>query len=134
MSSAVDLTIVVPAYNEARRIVVSLETLSDYLRAHDLGTVEVLVVVARGHDDTAELARGQAGAFDMFRVIDAGEAKGKGRDVRLAMQQARGGDRLVMDAELAPPPPPLPTGTRVIQQEVDFIIRGPDLRGSHTRV
>src|SRR2546430_6154058 len=75
MSSAVDLTIVVPAYNEARRIVVSLETLSDYLHAHDLGTVEVLVVVARGHDDTAELARGQAGAFDMFRVIDAGEAK-----------------------------------------------------------
>ena len=132
MTSAVDLTIVVPAYNEARRIVVSLETLSDYLHAHDLGTVEVLVVVARGEDDTAELARGQAGAFDMFRVIDAGEAKGKGRDVRLAMQQARGGYRLFMDADLATPLHHLKTVAKLMHEDVDVIIGVRDLRRSHT--
>jgi len=78
-SPPIDLSIVIPAYNEARRIGVSLATLSDHLKAHDLGTVEVLVVVARGHDRTADLARAAADEFDTFRVIDAGTPAGKGR-------------------------------------------------------
>ena len=132
MSPAADLTIVVPAYNEARRIVVSLETLSDYLHAHDLGTVEVLVVVARGYDDTATLARAQAGAFDMFRVIDAGEPKGKGRDVRLGMQQAQGRYRMFMDADLATPLHHLEAVAELMHQGADVIIGVRDLRRSHT--
>jgi glycosyltransferase involved in cell wall biosynthesis len=136
MSSAVDLTIVVPAYNEARRIVVSLATLSDHLQAHcqDLGTVDVLVVVARGDDRTAELARAQADAFETFDVLDAGEPAGKGRDVRLGMQAARGRYRLFMDADLATPLHHLETVAKLIRQDVDVIIGVRDLQQSHQGV
>jgi len=133
MSSAIDLSIIVPAYNEARRIVVSLQTLSDHLHAHgqDLGAVEVLVVVARGDDRTAELARAQANAFETFEVLDAGEPAGKGRDVRLGMRAARGRYRLFMDADLATPLHHLETVAKLMREDVDVIIGVRDLQQSH---
>jgi dolichyl-phosphate beta-glucosyltransferase len=133
VSASIDLSIVVPAYNEARRIGVTLATLSDHLQAHgeDLGTVEVLVVVARGHDRTAELARAQANAFDQLEVIDAGEPAGKGRDVRLGMQAARGRYRLFMDADLATPLHHLETVAKLMRADVDVIIGVRDLQQSH---
>jgi dolichyl-phosphate beta-glucosyltransferase len=133
MSTSIDLSIIVPAYNEARRISVTLATLSDHLRAHgqDLGTVEVLVVAARGHDRTAEHARAQANAFDKLEVIDAGEPVGKGRDVRLGMQAARGRYRLFMDADLATPLHHLETVAKLMREDVDVIIGVRDLQQSH---
>ena len=129
----VDFSIIIPAYNEARRIGVTLATLSDHLRAHgqDLGAVEVLVVAARGHDRTAELAQAQANAFDQFEVIDAGEPAGKGRDVRLGMQAARGRYRLFMDADLATPLHHLETVAKLTREDVDVIIGVRDLEKSH---
>jgi len=133
MSGTIDLSIVIPAYNEARRIGVTLATLSDHLEAHrhDLGTVEVLVVVARGHDRTAELARAQANAFDQLEVVDAGAPAGKGRDVRLGMQAARGRYRLFMDADLATPLHHLEAVAKLMRDDVDVIIGVRDLQQSH---
>src|SRR5262249_60151856 len=84
----VELSIVIPAYNEARRIGVTLETLSDHLQAHheDLGSVEVIVVVARGHDRTADLARNAADEFEPLRVLDAGTPAGEGPGRRLRVR------------------------------------------------
>jgi dolichyl-phosphate beta-glucosyltransferase len=133
MNSGIDLSIIIPAYNEARRIGVSLATLSDHLQAHgrDLGTVEVVVVVARGHDRTAELARAQANAFETFDVIDAGEPAGKGRDVRLGMRAARGRYRMFMDADLATPLHHLETAAKLMREDADVIIGVRDLQQSH---
>jgi dolichyl-phosphate beta-glucosyltransferase len=131
MEPGIDLTIVVPAYNEARRIVVTLGTLADHLKAHDLGAVEVIVVAARGHDPTLDLARAQAGEFDMFRVIDAGEAAGKGRDVQLGMLAAAGRYRLFMDADLATPLHHLETVAKLMREDADVIIGVRDLSQSH---
>lgn len=129
----VDFSVIIPAYNEARRIGVTLATLSDHLQAHrqDLGAVEVLVVVARGHDRTAELARAQASSFESLEVIDAGEPAGKGRDVRLGMQSARGRYRLFMDADLATPLHHLETVAKLMREEVDVIIGVRNLHESH---
>jgi dolichyl-phosphate beta-glucosyltransferase len=131
ISPAIDLSIVIPAYNEARRIGVSLATLSDHLRAHDLGSVEVLVVVARGHDRTAELAGAAAGEFETFRVVDAGAPEGKGRDVQLGMQVARGRYRLFMDADLATPLHHLESVAKLMREDADVIIGVRDLQRSH---
>jgi dolichyl-phosphate beta-glucosyltransferase len=133
MSSAIDLSIIIPAYNEARRIGVSLATLSDHLQAHahDLGAVEVVVVVARGDDRTAELARAQANSFDTYDVLDAGEPAGKGRDVRLGMRAACGRYRLFMDADLATPLHHLETVAKLMREDADVIIGVRDLEQSH---
>lgn len=134
METPVDLSIVIPAYNEARRIAVSLGTLSDHLKAHDLGVVEVIVVVARGDDRTAELAQAQANAFESLRVIDAGEPAGKGRDVQLGVQSAAGRYRLFMDADLATPLHHLESVAKLMRQDADVIVGVRDLEESHRGV
>jgi dolichyl-phosphate beta-glucosyltransferase len=99
----VDLSIIIPAYQEAVIIQTSLMTLASWLETHHYGHVEVLVVVADSADGTAELALGCAEHFKSLRVIQAGTRVGKGRDVRIGMFEAKGRYRLFMDADLATP-------------------------------
>ena len=131
--AAPNFSVIIPAYNEARRIGVTLATLSDHLQAHrhDLGAVEVLVVVARGHDGTAELARGAAGEFEALRVLDAGAPAGKGRDVQLGMRSAEGRYRLFMDADLATPLHHLESVAKLMREDADVIVGVRDLQQSH---
>ncbi len=98
-----DLSIIIPAYQEAAIIRGSLRALSSWLKKHDYGVVEVIVVVAESPDGTAKLAEAEAARFEHFRIIHAGPRVGKGRDVRLGMLEAKGKYRLFMDADLATP-------------------------------
>src|SRR5215469_6454375 len=101
--SPIDLSIIVLAYMEAGIIADSLQQLAGWLKTHDYGTVEVMVVTADSADGTAKIAQSQAKLFQHFRVVNAGPRVGKGRDVRLGMFEARGRYRLFMDADLATP-------------------------------
>ncbi|MBW4062099.1 glycosyltransferase [Candidatus Saccharibacteria bacterium] len=98
-----DLSIVIPAYMEAALITASLTQLADWLRTHDYGQVEVIVVVADSDDGTAKLAEAMAPQFTSLRVVKPGPRVGKGRDVRFGMLAATGRYRLYMDADLATP-------------------------------
>jgi len=127
-----DLSIIIPAYNEARRIGESLEELADYLVANNFGQVEVVVVAAKSRDKTVEIARSKAKLFKSFRVIDAGSHVGKGRDVKLAMLEAKGKYRLFMDADLATPLHHMQAVNRHMQAGADVIIGIRDLQSTHT--
>lgn len=100
---SVDLSIVIPAYMEARIIADSLDSLAAFLQTRDYGNVEVLVITANSPDGTAKIAQSRAKSFDRFRVVHAGPRVGKGRDVRLGMFEAGGRYRVFMDADLATP-------------------------------
>jgi glycosyltransferase involved in cell wall biosynthesis len=101
--TAIDLSIVIPAYMEAKVIADSLDQLADWLDTHDYGQVEVIVVVAESRDGTAKLADSRAHRFRHFRLVQPGPRVGKGRDVRAGMLEASGRYRLFMDADLATP-------------------------------
>lgn len=103
MTGPVDLSIILPSYMEAQGIAQTLDRLAMFLKDHDYGAVEVLVVVADSPDGTADIAQGKSDLFENFRLIHAGPRAGKGRDVRLGMFEAQGRYRLFMDADLATP-------------------------------
>lgn len=98
-----DLSIVIPAFMEARRIADTLKRVAEYVTAHDLGKVQVVVVSADSPDGTASVARKYAQLFDNFVLVNAGPKVGKGRDVALGMLYARGRYRVFFDADLATP-------------------------------
>ena len=102
MATAVDLSIIIPAYKEHRQIEPRLKALAEFLQTRDYGAVEVLVM-AQSDDDTGAAARVEAKLFDRFRVINLGKRAGKGGAVRAGMFEAEGRYRLFMDADLATP-------------------------------
>ena len=88
---------VVPAFNEAERLPRALERIASYLTGH-AGGYELLVVDDGSTDATAERAAA-AGATVVRNEIN----RGKGFAVRRGMRAARGGRRLMTDADLSTP-------------------------------
>lgn len=135
-ASQPDLSIIIPAFREAKRIGKTLDTLAKFLATKDYGQVEVLVVVARElageSDDTFEIARSKTKQFESGRVIDAGPRSGKGRDVRVGMREAKGRYKLFMDADLATPLHHLDTVHHYMGEEADVIICVRNLQATHT--
>lgn len=91
-----DLSIVVPAYNEAARICPTLRDIASFAASYD-GTVEVIVVDDGSSDATAEVAR--RSGCDGLTVIRTSVNMGKGHAVRTGMLAATGELRLFTDAD-----------------------------------
>ncbi len=97
-----DLTIVIPAYNERRRVQSSLREVKQWLGSAPFAR-EVLVVVERSRDGTLELAREASAGESRIRVIDNRVHRGKGYAVRSGMLEAKGRYALFMDLDLSVP-------------------------------
>jgi glycosyltransferase involved in cell wall biosynthesis len=93
------LSIVVPAYNEEKRLGATLSKITAYLDTEGIDA-EILVVDDGSKDNTAQLAakalEGRRG-----RVIRNGENQGKGYSVRHGVLEARGRFVLLTDADLS---------------------------------
>lgn len=92
------LSIVIPAYNEAGRIVSSLEAIKDYVREKNF-PVETIVVDDGSTDNTVEIASGQGG----IQVLRNERNRGKGFSVRHGVLEAHGELILFTDADLSAP-------------------------------
>ena len=102
MSEPPFLSIVVPAYDEARRLPRTLDSLREFGREFTR-TWEVLIVVEHSTDDTLAIAVGAARKQENFLAIDNGPQRGKGHAVRSGMLRARGDHVFYMDADLSVP-------------------------------
>ncbi|WP_030199434.1 dolichyl-phosphate beta-glucosyltransferase [Streptomyces sp. NRRL S-87] len=103
---AVDLSVVVPAYNEEDRIGPSLEALRAYLDAHvgtRAGAWELIVADDGSTDRTAELVAAAAAAEPRIRLVSAERNKGKGDALRRGVLASGGRRVLLTDADLATP-------------------------------
>lgn len=98
----VALSLVIPAWNEARRLPESLQRVREFLDAQALNA-EVLVMVERSGDNTLAAARAAVAGDARFAVIDNQVHRGKGYAVRCGMLRARGDIVLFMDADLSTP-------------------------------
>ena len=97
---AIRLSVVIPAYNEVRRLPGTLEQVTAYLARQEYGS-EVLVVDDGCSDGTADLVQAfPAGPVSLRLVAHPdGRNHGKGATVRLGLAQAVGAHRLFMDAD-----------------------------------
>jgi dolichyl-phosphate beta-glucosyltransferase len=101
-AAAVELSIVIPAYNEEPRLPASLARIAAYIRASGRET-EVVVVDDGSRDGTASAAESFRGEIPCLRVISNGENRGKGYSVRHGMLEAQGRIVLFTDADLSAP-------------------------------
>jgi glycosyltransferase involved in cell wall biosynthesis len=103
LTERVDLTVVIPAYNEGTRIERALERVTGYLRARG-GSWEIVVVDDGSSDQTALIVqRFVAAHADTVRLEQLRSNRGKGAALRAGVAVSRGARVLLMDADLATP-------------------------------
>lgn len=99
------LSVVVPAYNEARRLPATLDRVANFLK--DSGTwrpAEIIVVDDGSRDETAAVAESFVPpAGIVMRVLRLGANRGKGAAVRSGLAASQGDWVLITDADLAAP-------------------------------
>ncbi len=96
-----DLSIIIPAYNEADRIVETLDSIAAFLaERRALGYDDELIVVDDGStDETIAVVESKRGDFDRLVVLPTPRNIGKGHAVRAGMLHANGDLRLFLDAD-----------------------------------
>ena len=92
------ISIIIPAYNEEKRLPGTLEAVKRHLGATAWEFAEIVVVNDGSRDRTAEAAR--AGGA---RVVENPVNRGKGYSVRHGVMEAKGEWLLVSDADLSAP-------------------------------
>lgn len=105
--SAPDLSIVIPAYNEERRIVSTLEHAREFLDAANMG-FEIIVVDDGSRDNTCDRVETIARNDARISLVRQPVNLGKGAAVRRGMSLVQGRLALFMDADLATPMSELP--------------------------
>jgi dolichyl-phosphate beta-glucosyltransferase len=92
------LSIVIPAYNEARRLPRFLERIVTVLNERG-DSYEIIVVDDGSHDSTAQAVERLTQQHPQLRLIQLCGNRGKGAAVRRGMQAARGALQLFADAD-----------------------------------
>jgi dolichyl-phosphate beta-glucosyltransferase len=115
------LSIVIPAFNEERRLDPSLTVVAGYLRRARL-RAEVLVVDDGSTDGTAALVRRRAKGMPGLKLVAQPRNLGKGAAVRAGVAAAAAPEILFTDADLSTPLEELPRLREALRGGADIAI------------
>jgi len=115
------ISVVVPAYNEAGRILPSLDNIFAYMDVHH-PDYEVVVVDDGSSDGTAAVVSRRFEGKPQLRVLSYGGNRGKGYAVRHGALQAGGDVVLFSDADLSTPIAEVEKLLPRIEQGYDLVI------------
>jgi glycosyltransferase involved in cell wall biosynthesis len=135
------LSIIVPAYNEEKRLPPTLAAIATYLTGSSFSDAEIVVVDDGSRDGTPQIVEEFAREHKCVRLLRNPGNRGKGYSVRHGMLEARGEWLLFSDADLSAPIDELPKlleGARVHKAQVAIGSRALDrsligVRQSRTR-
>ncbi|MGN6361546.1 MAG: dolichyl-phosphate beta-glucosyltransferase [Thermomicrobiales bacterium] len=96
------LSLIIPAWNESKRITSSLRAIAAYFATVGYG-YEVIVIDDGSSDDTAAIVTRIAEDYPQLRLISYQSNCGKGHAVRTGVQAARGPYIMFTDADLSIP-------------------------------
>ncbi len=100
--SGIFLSVVIPAFNEEKRIGPTLDRVAEYLAQRGIAG-EIVVVDDGSRDRTAEIVLSSAQAHPSVRLVGNGRNRGKGYTVRNGVANSKGRFVLFSDADLSTP-------------------------------
>ncbi len=121
MESEVDISVVIPAFNESRRLPAFLRELIDYCRRSQK-TYEIIVVDDGSSDHTAKVALEFLEVFPSLFVSKLETNRGKGYAVKHGLLKARGKIGLFMDADGSTPPTEIERNLTYLDEGYDIFI------------
>lgn len=123
------LSVIIPSYNEEKRIAKTLQSVDAYLKQQSYD-YEILVVNDGSKDKTAEVVRGAVAYVANLRLIDNKENHGKGWVVRQAMLEAKGQVRLFTDADNSTSVDQIANFLPYFEQGYDMVIGSRRIKGA----
>jgi dolichyl-phosphate beta-glucosyltransferase len=127
------ITVVIPAYEEERRIGPSLAAVEAFLRARP-DPFEVIVVDDGSRDRTGAIVQEFARAHPGFRLVRLDANRGKGAAVRRGLAESRGERVLFSDADLSTPLGELLPMEQSLADGADVVIASRGLRESRLEI
>ncbi|HTM47498.1 MAG TPA: dolichyl-phosphate beta-glucosyltransferase [Bryobacteraceae bacterium] len=97
------ISIIIPAYNEEKRLPSTLARVIEYVDSQPLTFAEILVVDDGSRDGTVAAVSSLSARHPIVRVLRNPGNRGKGYSVRHAMLEAKGEWALFTDADLSSP-------------------------------
>jgi dolichyl-phosphate beta-glucosyltransferase len=114
-------SIVIPAYNEGKRLAPTLDKVLGYVRQQEWDA-EVIVVNDGSRDDTAEIVRSFAEKDPLLRLVENPGNRGKGYSVRHGMLKSQGEVIVFSDADLSSPIEEMPKLLQRLESGADIAI------------
>ena len=111
------ISIIIPAYNEEKRLPSTLRKITEYLRRGGWPFAEVVVVDDGSTDGTVRVAEQARAECPCLRVLRNPGNRGKGYAVRHGMLECRGEWAMYSDADLSTPIEELETLWQAIERE-----------------
>jgi dolichyl-phosphate beta-glucosyltransferase len=119
--TSVVISLIIPAYNEERRIGKSLEQIFQFCNAQAL-PYEIIVVDDGSVDGTVPLIRERFGGHSQLRITRQPARAGKGAALQRGMLEGRGDYIFFTDADLSVPIATLPALLTELRQGFDIAI------------
>jgi len=129
MPEEIFLSVVIPAYNEEKRLPKTLQAIYDYLKNKPY-TYEIIVVNDGSKDSTAKVVQDAMMQIPSLRLIDNKENHGKGYVVRQGLLEAKGKYRLFTDADNSTSIEHIEKMLPFFEQGYDIVIGSRDVKGS----
>ncbi len=123
------LSVIIPAYNEQKRISATLLDIDKYLKKQDY-SYEILVVSDGSTDNTAEAVKNLKVRVANLKLIDNKQNCGKGCVVKQGMLGANGRFRLFMDADNSTTIDHLEKFWPHIEKEYQLVIGSIEIKGA----
>lgn len=114
------ISLIIPCFNEAKRLKDSLQKLSAYLKTFP-GEVEVIIADDGSRDATVSLAKSLQGKFKQFQILELPHA-GKGAAVKAGFWAAKGEQVVFTDADFSTPISELPKLLAPLEEGYDLAI------------
>lgn len=117
----IHLSIVIPAYNEEKRLPLCLSNTINFLNQQKYES-EILVIDDGSEDNTDTVVNNYKNETDNINLIQYNFNKGKGFAVKTGIQNAKGEYILFMDADYAVPIDTVNTYLEIIKNGYDIVI------------
>lgn len=123
------LSVIIPAYNEEKRLPRTLAEIDEYLRRQNYD-YEILVVNDGSKDKTVEIAKSLVPTVKNLKVTGYEKNQGKGFAVRFGMLEATGDYRLFTDADNSTSIDQVEKMWPEFQKGFDVVIGSRDIKGA----